>query len=336
MSNYTFSLALVLTSFNSEKYIFRSLSSAFFQIKPFNEIIIVDHGSTDNTVDIIQQFLATHTCSSSVRFFQLMRNFGGPAWSRNLGIKHVQSDYTCFLDADDLCSSDRCQIISDHLINKPDIVFHSCIQFYDLIHQPQIIKPTSFSKSYNNYANNVSSYSLSKDILLNGMITAVGSYSISTNILKSHNFLESREVIGAEDAILLLDILISSPIKALHIGKPLLYYYIGSFSSQSSVKPIRRTLTSPKNTIRNVNYILDHYSSSFDFIPYRLWFSLHFSYAKMCLFHKILLDILFEKSLKSLLYLCYCIRLVFTPYFYNVRLQSDFFHFMVMFRLNSL
>ena len=50
-------ISVVLSSYNGEKYIEEQLNSLYFQILKPDEILIIDDCSTDNTVNIIENFI---------------------------------------------------------------------------------------------------------------------------------------------------------------------------------------------------------------------------------------------------------------------------------------
>lgn len=72
----------------------------------FDEIIIVDTGSVDNTLNILNHY----TCDKLKIFHTLWENdFSKP---RNLAIKKARCDYIFFIDADEYINSSRCEVIS--------------------------------------------------------------------------------------------------------------------------------------------------------------------------------------------------------------------------------
>ncbi len=230
-----------------------------------------------------------------------------------------------------MCSNDRSSSIHSSLNSWPDIVFHSFINTYDLVQSPEVVKLVSLSHTSHVFKDNLGNYDLMNDLFYKGMSTCVGSYVISKALLNDHLFLENQDVVGAEDAILLLDILTSHPVKAVYIGKSLLYYHIGSLPSPRSDKPVRSSLTSPENTIRNVNYILCNYSSHSNYIRYRLLVSRHYGYLKLFLFHKLFLDLAFMPPLEFVSYVHYMLCLTFKPAFNRRPLNSKLTSFEALF-----
>lgn len=87
-------ISVIIPVYNASLLIERCLNSVFQQIGNFDlEVICIDDGSTDNSVNIIQNF------SKSITLIQQSNK--GPAAARNKGIEIANSKYLAFLDADD-------------------------------------------------------------------------------------------------------------------------------------------------------------------------------------------------------------------------------------------
>ena len=81
-------ISVILTAFNSEKYIARAINSIFSQTFKNYELLVVDDGSNDNTVKIV------NSISNQLQFF-LQKN-GGPSSARNHGISKAKGKFICF------------------------------------------------------------------------------------------------------------------------------------------------------------------------------------------------------------------------------------------------
>lgn len=92
MSNPTISVIIPL--YNKEMSISRTVHSVLEQSKTEFELIIVDDGSTDNSLKVAKSLL-----DSRIRF--VSQSNGGPSKARNTGINYAQGDWILFLDADD-------------------------------------------------------------------------------------------------------------------------------------------------------------------------------------------------------------------------------------------
>ncbi len=89
---------VVIPMFNSEKYIGGCIDSVLSQQYPHIEIIVVDDGSTDNSVKVARQKL--HGIANS-QIIELGRNVGASA-ARNAGLRAASGSWVEFLDSDDL------------------------------------------------------------------------------------------------------------------------------------------------------------------------------------------------------------------------------------------
>lgn len=92
-------LSVVIPAYNAESTIERAVRSASGQTRRPDEIVVVDDGSTDSTVQVLQAVepgLAVVRCPR-----------GGPAAARNVGVKAATGDWIAFLDADDEWHPDK-------------------------------------------------------------------------------------------------------------------------------------------------------------------------------------------------------------------------------------
>ena len=87
----------VIPLFNKKNYISKAIESAINQkIKKFNNIIIVNDGSTDGSDLIVEKLSKKYPSIKLINQINL-----GSSMARNVGIKNSNADYLVFLDADD-------------------------------------------------------------------------------------------------------------------------------------------------------------------------------------------------------------------------------------------
>lgn len=84
-------VSIIIPAYNASKYIKRCIASLLNQTYKNIEIIVVNDGSTDNTLEMAKQFDIT----------VLDKENGGVSSARNMGLKIATGDYICFVDADD-------------------------------------------------------------------------------------------------------------------------------------------------------------------------------------------------------------------------------------------
>ncbi|HEY4324125.1 MAG TPA: glycosyltransferase family 2 protein [Mucilaginibacter sp.] len=94
-------VSIIIPVYNSEKYVAECIESAINQTWSNKEIIIVDDGSTDRSLTIVQR----QANNPLVKIIQ-QSNKGASA-ARNTGLKEAKGDYIQFLDADDLLSPNK-------------------------------------------------------------------------------------------------------------------------------------------------------------------------------------------------------------------------------------
>lgn len=91
----------IVPLYNKAPYVKRSLDSILAQTFTDYELIIVDDGSTDNSVAICEDFINSLTPSFNNSLRLIRQPNSGVAAARNNGVKVSKGDYVAFLDADD-------------------------------------------------------------------------------------------------------------------------------------------------------------------------------------------------------------------------------------------
>lgn len=92
-------VSVIVPAFNSARYIQEAVDSALEQDYPAIEVIVIDDGSTDETVGIVERY------GNKVRL--LRQKNQGSAAARNHGIRNASGKYVAFLDADDVWSPQK-------------------------------------------------------------------------------------------------------------------------------------------------------------------------------------------------------------------------------------
>ena len=104
MKNKNYLVSVILPNYNCSKFLSRSINSVLNQTYKYLELIIVDDCSTDNSVEIIRQFLKK---DKRIKFLRRNKNSGTDAAPRNLGISKSRGKFIAFLDADDHWKEDK-------------------------------------------------------------------------------------------------------------------------------------------------------------------------------------------------------------------------------------
>lgn len=113
-------LSIIIPCYNAENHIERCLNSLVNQ--NFDtidyEIIIIDDGSTDNSIKVIENFKNTR---NNILLFKQANK--GQGFSRNRAIYLAKGDYIYFIDADDYLAHNSFRLVFDYLVtHKLDLV----------------------------------------------------------------------------------------------------------------------------------------------------------------------------------------------------------------------
>ncbi len=93
-------VSILIPAYNAEKWIRQTIESALNQSWGNKEIIVVDDGSKDNTINILKKYE-----SGNIKIFQ-QENMGAPA-ARNEALSLAQGDYIQWLDHDDILAPNK-------------------------------------------------------------------------------------------------------------------------------------------------------------------------------------------------------------------------------------
>lgn len=91
-------VSIIMPAFNCEDFIGTTLDSVINQSYKNWEVIIVDDCSTDNTVDVVQEYIKK---DNRIKYHKLEKN-SGAAVARNKAVDLASGKYMAFLDSDDV------------------------------------------------------------------------------------------------------------------------------------------------------------------------------------------------------------------------------------------
>ena len=121
-------VSVIVPCLNSELFILDALRSISHQTYKNIEIVAIDDGSTDATVELVKQYRSSSKVNT--RFYQ--QEHRGPAAARNKGIWLAKGEFIAFLDADD-CWMPRKLEMQLPLIakNHACVLSHSSVSIID-------------------------------------------------------------------------------------------------------------------------------------------------------------------------------------------------------------
>ncbi len=118
-------ISIIIPAYNAASYIEDCINSVISQTKKELEIIIINDGSTDNTLEIVKKYK-----DKRIKLFTTKNN--GIGKTRNMGLKKAQGKYIFFLDSDDYIAKDAMENLYKKAIDlKADIVVGNMLRLKD-------------------------------------------------------------------------------------------------------------------------------------------------------------------------------------------------------------
>ena len=178
MSEIFFSI--IIPTYNRAGLLPKTLSSLLNQTYQHFEIIVVDDGSTDNTSEIMKEWV-------NEKIFYHQKKNEERAVARNTGTKLAKGDYINFFDSDDLAYPNHLQVASDFIKKKINPEFFHLGYDYKSPEGELLRNVNNFSSEYLN------------DELIQGNILSCNGVFLRKDIAIKYPFNEDRQLSASED-----------------------------------------------------------------------------------------------------------------------------------------
>lgn len=93
--------SIVIPLYNKEKYIQQALNSIKSQTMQDFEVLIVNDGCTDFSIDVVKTWIAGLDSIEKPKYMVINQDNQGVSAARNVGCENAKNSYVAFLDADD-------------------------------------------------------------------------------------------------------------------------------------------------------------------------------------------------------------------------------------------
>ncbi len=121
-------ISAIVPVYNTEKYLDQCITSLVSQTEIFDEIILVNDGSTDHSKEICNRY-----CRSYPNINLISQRNQGQGAARNVGIANAAGDYIIFIDSDDYIALDTCKKIKEYLrLYNVDVLYYNASMQYDI------------------------------------------------------------------------------------------------------------------------------------------------------------------------------------------------------------
>ena len=122
-------ISVIIPVYNTSEYLPRCLDSILNQDFEAYEVICVNDGSSDNSIEILREY---EKKSSKIKVIDQINS--GVAITRNTALKHAKGDYLAFLDSDDFVRGNYLSRLYDAAIDtRSDIVICNFYRYYEQI-----------------------------------------------------------------------------------------------------------------------------------------------------------------------------------------------------------
>ncbi|MBL8191560.1 MAG: glycosyltransferase [Acidobacteria bacterium] len=226
-------VSVIIPAFNSAPFIAETIQSVLAQTYDNLEIIVVDDGSTDTTLDVLNEFGDQITV--------LTKPNGGPASARNLAIRHASGKYIAFLDADDLWMPEKLaeQVVFLEAHPEVGLTYAEALMFDEVGGEKQIRGKIGFTGE------------TSFCHLLLGDHIPNSTVLMRRNCVDTIGWLnERRDLIAVEDYEYWLRLAKAFPIRA--IAKPLAYYRVHAHNLMGDGDNIEKSLRLPLRVLEEI------------------------------------------------------------------------------------
>ena len=262
-------ISLIIPVYNTEKYLRQCLDCVVNQTYRNLEIIIINDGSTDNSLDIINEYASK---DNRIKVLDIPNSGGGNA--RNKGLDIVTGDYIGFVDSDDTLELEMYEILLTYTLkNNVDM----CICNYSTSPAFDRNKPIKEVLLDN--------HELMKQLLEDEVITSHFWRKLYPARVFKENRFSTRKVVHdmSLDHILLKEIN-----SAVHIDAPLYIYREANPNNLSNTNALKleSSLNRAKVMIDRIEFTKKYYPDlTYILIPKAAMFIMS-SYAKLTLIYK--------------------------------------------------
>lgn len=134
-------VSIILPTFNRAEYLPRALNSILNQTYKNWEILIIDDGSEDETLNLVKNYI-----NNDVNIKYHFHENRGAAYSMNVGMINSKGNFITFLGSDDEYLPNHLQLRVEYLLQNENI---------DLLHSPAKIIGNQFVKDKNDLSQNI-------------------------------------------------------------------------------------------------------------------------------------------------------------------------------------
>lgn len=216
-------ISVIVPVYNVEKYIVKCLESIVNQNYKDFELLLVNDGSKDNSINLALDYLK----NKAITYQVINKENGGLASARNAGLKAAKGEYISFIDSDDYIAKDFIKELKESIDNN-DVDFAFCN--FEYVKEQK--EPTN--------SNDKTNHMFKKEELLVSFLRRTISFVVPSMMFKKE-FIEKNklffdeEIRFSEDQPFIWNVILHSD-NSVYINKKMYGYYIRENSIMTSTK----------------------------------------------------------------------------------------------------
>ena len=161
------SVSVVIPVYNVEKYLNECMDSIVNQTLSDIEIICINDGSTDNSLDILQEYAS---CDDRIIIFNQKNQ--GHAVATNKGIDMAQGEYLFLMDSDDILKLNALELTYNEISEKKvDFVLFKSLNYDDQKDEYYESENFSMNNIFEVVGNEIFDYNDIKELMFNACVT---------------------------------------------------------------------------------------------------------------------------------------------------------------------
>lgn len=212
-------VSVIIPVYNVEKYLRESLDSIVNQTYKNIEIICIDDGSTDTSLEIIEEYAFADN-----RFIVLRQQNKGAACARNYGMSIAKGKYLLFLDSDDIFHKQMVgQTVEKAEQYDADIVIYKATSFHTVTGRQALLNDNI--SNFPQYYDKVFSMDDVPDVIFNSFLVSAWNKLFKRDFIKN-NGIKFQDIKRTNDLFFTNKALVLAE-RIILLNEPLLFYRVG-------------------------------------------------------------------------------------------------------------
>ncbi len=184
--------SIIIPVYNTEKYLNKCIDSVLNQTYSNIEIIIINDGSTDKSLELCNQY-------KDQRIKLFTHENRGVSYTRNIGIDNATGEYIIFVDSDDYIENNAIELINEKIQNSDLDLIQFAFSTFEAEEMP-IAKNVFTEKVISDSINEKINYMIEREV-----INSIWNKCYNTNILNKNSIRFAEDIKIGEDLIFNLE-----------------------------------------------------------------------------------------------------------------------------------